>query len=158
MGRFCLVIALILLLFGMTATAAPAMEIAHSQERAWRMVEELSPQELHDVDLTAATPRHATSSYLPAETYPFTAPYTAEEMGYRLMEFTQRPRWSCAFANLWGSISAEGVLMNPGKSVTFMDYDDPVGVEAEFLRKPGKNSIVISIKTLFRLMPRVHNV
>jgi hypothetical protein len=75
---------------------------------------------------------------MPAEAYPFTAPYTAEEMGYRLMEFTQRPRWSCAFANLWGSISSEGVLMNPGKSVTFMDYEEPFGVEAEFLRKPGE--------------------
>ena len=63
---------------------------------------------------------------------------SAEEMGYRLMEFTQRPRWSSAFANLWGSISPQGVLMNPGKSITFMDYGEPVGVEAEFLRKPGE--------------------
>jgi len=59
-------------------------------------------------------------------------------MGYRLMEFTQRPRWSCMFANMWGSISAQGVLMNPGRSVTFMDYPEPQGVAAEFVKKPGE--------------------
>ena len=106
--------------------------------REWKTVEELSPQELSEVDFSTDTPRHAQIPYAPAEPYPFTAPYTAEEMGYRLMEFTQRPRWSCAFANLWGSISSQGVLMNPGRSTTFMDYPEPIGVDAEFLRKPGE--------------------
>jgi uncharacterized protein DUF1329 len=59
-------------------------------------------------------------------------------MGYRLMEFTQRPRWSCMFANAWGSISAQGVLMSPGRSVTLMDYLEPQGVAAEFVKKPGE--------------------
>ncbi len=75
---------------------------------------------------------------MPAEAYPFTAPYTAEEMGYRLMEFSQRPRWSCMFANLWGSITPQGVFMNPGKAIGLMNYADPQGVEAEFVRKPGE--------------------
>lgn len=117
---------------------ASAKDASVPREKTWKTADELSPQELREVDLSTNTPRHATVPYLPAEPYPFTAPYTAEEMGYRLMEFTQRPRWSCAFANLWGSISSQGVLMNPGKSVTFMDYDEPSGVEAEFLRKPGE--------------------
>ena len=107
-------------------------------ERSWKTVEELSPEELRNVDLRSETPRDSQVSYLPAEPYPFTAPYTAEEMGYRLMEFTQRPRWSCAFANLWGSITPQGVLLNPGKSITFMNYLGPDGVKAEFLRKPGE--------------------
>lgn len=106
--------------------------------RTWKMVEELAPEELKEVDLRTDTPRHPQLSYMPAEPYPFTAPYTAEEMGYRLMEFTQRPRWSCMFANMWGSISAQGVLMNPGSSVTFMDYPEPQGVAAEFVKKPGE--------------------
>ncbi|MBI3246718.1 MAG: outer membrane lipoprotein-sorting protein [Deltaproteobacteria bacterium] len=113
-------------------------EAASVQGREWKTVEELSPQELSAVDLSTDTPRHPQLSYAPAEPYPFTAPYTAEEMGFRLMEFTQRPRWSCAFANLWGSISSQGVLMNPGRSATFMDYAVPLGVESEFLRKPGE--------------------
>ena len=106
-------------------------------ERSWKTVEELSPEELRNVDLRSETPRDSQVSYLPAEPYPFTAPYTAEEMGYRLMEFTQRPRWSCAFANLWGSITPQGVLLNPGKSITFMNYLGPDGVKAEFVPQAG---------------------
>src|SRR4051794_16630642 len=78
--------------------------------RTWKTLSELSPEELAQVDLRSDTPRQAEYPYLPAEPYPFTPPYTAEEMGYRSMEFTQRPRWSCAYANLNGSISSEGSL------------------------------------------------
>ena len=106
--------------------------------RTWKLVEEMTPEELKAVELRTDTPRHPQFPYMPAEAYPFTPPYTAEEMGYRLMEFTQRPRWSCMFANVWGSISAQGVLMSPGRSVTFMDYPEPQGVAAEFVKKPGE--------------------
>ena len=138
MVRFWFGVTLMLVMAGVLVTSVSAAESVRAQDRTWKTVEELSPQELREVDLATSTPRHPTIPYLPAEAYPYTAPYTAEEMGYRLMEFTQRPRWSCAFANLWGSISPQGVLMNPGKSITFMDYGEPVGVEAEFLRKPGE--------------------
>lgn len=119
-------------------TRTSAEETHRSQTRTWKTVDELSPPELRDVDLSTNTPRHAQFPYMPAEPYPFTAPYTAEEMGYRAMEFTQRPRWSCVFANVWGSLSPQGVLLSPGKSITFMDYPEPVGVGAEFTRKPGE--------------------
>jgi hypothetical protein len=108
------------------------------QSRTWKLVEEMTAEELKEVDLRTDTPRHSQMRYMPAKAYPFTAPYTVEEMGYRLMEFTQRPRWSCMFANVWGSISAQGVLMSPGRSVTFMDYLEPQGVAAEFVKKPGE--------------------
>lgn len=122
----------------MTVMNGGASETSSSPGRTWKTVEELSPEELQNVDLRTDTPRDPQLSYAPAEPYPFTAPYTAEEMGYRLMEFTQRPRWSCAFANLWGSITSQGVLLNPGKSVTFMDYHGGDGVKAELLHKPGE--------------------
>jgi hypothetical protein len=112
--------------------------MVRSQERSWKTVDELSPEELREVDLATDTPRHAQIPYMPAEPYPFTAPYTAEKMGYRAMEFPQRPRWSCVFANIWGSISAQGVLLSPGKSITFVNYHEPAGVGAEFVRKPGE--------------------
>ena len=115
-----------------------AADSPSAQTRTWKTVEELSPQELSEVELATDTPRSATIPYMPAEAYPFTAPYTAEEMGYRLMEFSQRPRWSCMFANLWGSITPQGVFMNPGKAVGLMNYADPQGVEAEFVRQPGE--------------------
>src|SRR5262245_35261013 len=98
---------LILALTSAPVTAASAAEAGRIQKQTWKSVEDLSPQDLREVDLALSTPRHPTIPYLPAETYPFMAPYTAEEMGYRLMEFTQRPRWSSAFANVWGSISAQ---------------------------------------------------
>ena len=122
----------------LSAAFVRAGELGGAQSRTWKTVDELSPQELREVDLSTNPPRDQTTPYLLAEKYPFTAPYSAEEMGYRSMEFTQRPRWSCAFANLWGSISPQGVLLNPGKSVTFMNYNEPLGVEAEFVRKPGE--------------------
>lgn len=49
--------------------------------RTWKTVNELPVEELEQVDLRTDTPRRAEYPYLPAEPYPFTAPYTAEEMG-----------------------------------------------------------------------------
>jgi hypothetical protein len=106
--------------------------------RTWKTVSELTPQELRQVDLRTETPRHPEYSYLPAEPYPFTPPYTAEEMGYRMMEFTQRPRWSCAYANLFGSISGEGALLGQGRAVNLVAYPAPEGAAGELARKPGE--------------------
>ncbi len=106
--------------------------------RTWRTVPEMSPEELAQVDLHTDTPRRTDYPYLPAEPYPFTAPYTAEEMGYRAMEFTQRPRWSCAFANLFGSISSEGSLLGQGQGVNLVSYPSPEGAVVELSTKPGE--------------------
>jgi hypothetical protein len=106
--------------------------------RTWKTVSELSPAELAQIDLCADTPRHAEYPYLPAEPYPFTPPYTAEEMGYRMMEFTQRPRWSCAYANLFGSISSEGSLLGQGRAVNLVAYPAPEGAAVELAKKPGE--------------------
>src|SRR6266404_1531772 len=105
--------------------------------RTWKTLSELSPEELAQVDLRSETPRQAEYPYLPAEPYPFTPPYTAEEMGYRSMEFTQRPRWSCAYANLFGSISSEGSLMGQGQAVNLVTYPTPEGAGVELATKPG---------------------
>ncbi len=106
--------------------------------RTWKRVEELTPQELQRVDLRAQTPRHPQYPYLPSEPYPFSPPYTAEEMGYRAMEFTQRPRWSCVFANIFGSISSRGQLLVTGRAVGYMAYPSLLGVGAELERRPGE--------------------
>jgi len=104
----------------------------------WKTVSELSAEELAQVDLRTDSPRRSDYPYLPAESYPFTPPYTAEEMGYRSMEFTQRPRWSCAYANIFGSISSEGSLLGQGKAVNLVAYPDPEGVAVELTVKPGE--------------------
>ncbi len=78
--------------------------------RLWKTVSELSETERADIDLRPETPRDSQIPYLPAEKYPFSPPYTAEEMGYRAMEFPHMPRWSVAFADGFGSITSSGFL------------------------------------------------
>ena len=78
--------------------------------RMWKTVSELSETERADIDLRPDTPRDPQIAYLPAEKYPFSPPYTAEEMGYRAMEFPHMPRWSAAFADGFGSITSSGFL------------------------------------------------
>jgi hypothetical protein len=63
-----------------------------AESRTWKYLYELSDEERRNIDPRTATPRHATLPYLPAEPYPFTPPYTAEEMGLRAMEFPHIPR------------------------------------------------------------------
>ena len=117
--------------------------------RTWKTVSDLSPEELAQVDLRTDTPRHAEYPYLPAEPYPFTPPYTAEEMGYRTMEFTQRPRWSCVYANLFGSISSQGSLLGQGRAVNLVAYPPPEGVTVELARKPGEEVYRQLTQTLY---------
>jgi hypothetical protein len=129
---------MLLLLSPLFITPAWGASERDNTERTWKTVSELSPAELAHVDLRNDTPRLADYPYIPAEPYPFTPPYTAEEMGYRTMEFTQRPRWSCAYANLFGSISPEGSLMGQGRAVNLVTYPTPEGAGVELTTKPGK--------------------
>lgn len=123
-----------------------SVSVAHTQEastnatvsRTWKEVTELSAAELAQVDFRTDTPRHPSYPYLPAEPYPFSPPYTPEEMGLRAMEFTQRPRWSCVFANIFGSISSDGFLLVTGQAVGYMAYPSPAGVGVELATKPGQ--------------------
>jgi len=62
------------------------------------------------MDPAAATPRDRATPYLPAERYPFEPPFTAEEMGYRSMEFPHLSRWSHVMADVFGSITGRGFL------------------------------------------------
>lgn len=122
-----------------TTLPAAAEETNSSRKRTWKTVADLSPQERQKLDLAVDTPRHPQVPYLPAEPYPFTLPYTAEEMGYRLMEFTSRPRWSAVFARAWSSISTQGILLNPGSATNFLAYNAGAGgAEAELALKPGE--------------------
>ncbi len=128
MSRSCIVCCVVLLC---GVIAFPRFVLGAEQtpgtHRTWKTVEEMSEEELAQVQLEADTPRHAQIPYLPAEPYPFVPPYTAEEMGYRAMEFTPRTRWSSVVANSWASIAPQGVLLNPGTSITFVSYDSEIG-------------------------------
>src|SRR5688572_25691512 len=65
---------------------------AQTVTKTWRTVEELSSEERAELDFRTDTSRDPQIPYLPAEAYPFSPPYTAEELGYFLFELdTLRP-------------------------------------------------------------------
>ena len=49
-----------------------ALNAYETAERSWKTLDELSPAELAQVDLSTDTPRHPEHPYLPAEPFPFT--------------------------------------------------------------------------------------
>ncbi len=108
-----------------------AEEVEKDKSREWKYLSELSEEELKLIDLSTNTPRHAKLPYLPAEPYPFSPPYTAEEMGFRATEFPHSPRWSCVHADVVGSINSWGHLIEQSKVVVLVDYRTPEGLVGE---------------------------
>ena len=139
MSRSCIVCCVVLLCVLAFPCFVLGAEQTQQTSRTWKTVEQMSAEELAQVQLEGDTPRHAQVPYLPAEAYPFVPPYTAEEMGYRAMEFTPRTRWSSVVANSWASIAPQGVLLNPGTSITFVNYDSETsGVGKVLSAAPGE--------------------
>ena len=93
----------------------------------WKLASELTEAEQAEIDPRTNTPRHAQIPYLPAEPYPFSPPYTVEEMGYRAMEFSHIPRWSCAMADAYGSMTSGGYLRQ-GKTAGVVLYTPEEGL------------------------------
>lgn len=121
---------LLLLLF----TAA----FAHAAEsRSWKYLNELSESEKKNIDLRTETPRDAALPYLPAEPYPFTPPYTAEEMGLRAMEFPHMARWNHVQIEDFASMTPTGYISN-GKTIVLGLYDQPEGLGGYLRAKPGE--------------------
>jgi hypothetical protein len=83
---------------------------SQSPGKTWRLAAELTEVERALFDPRTDTPRDSQVPYLPAERYPFKPPYTAEEMGYRAMEFSHSPRWSCNLLDVTGTLTAQGYL------------------------------------------------
>ncbi len=128
--RIILVAFLLLLLFepGQADTA-----------RTWKSVDELTEAEQAEIDPRTNTPRHSQIPYLPAEKYPFSPPYTAEEMGYRGMEFSHIPRWSCGFADGFGSITSGGFLQQGTMPGVVLYVPDEEGLAGHlYATPPGK--------------------
>jgi hypothetical protein len=91
------------------ALLLPAAAIAQEGDgRTWRGVADLTPAEREIFDPSTDTPRSDQSPYLPAERYPFEAPYTAEEMGYRSREFVHVSRWPHSMVDVFGVITPSG--------------------------------------------------
>jgi uncharacterized protein DUF1329 len=110
--------------------------LLQAESRSWKYLSELSEEERRDIDLRTDTPRDTTLPYLPAEPYPFTPPYTAEEMGFRSMEFPHIPRWNFAQIEDYGSLMPTGYLFT-GKIITLAIHPYPEGLVSYFNTKPG---------------------
>ena len=113
--------------------------------KTWKTVAELSAKEKEQIDLSTDTPRDATFPYFPAEKYPFSPPYTAEEMGFRSMEFPHQPRWSCVYADAGATIDQWGHLIVQSKSVGLVAYNGTQGLLEELYTTPPGQSFVTSL-------------
>lgn len=118
---------------------------AQKGAKTWKTVAELSAKDKERIDLSIDTPRDATFPYLPAERYPFTPPYTAEEMGFRSMEFPHQPRWSCVYADAGATIDQWGHLIVQSKAVGLVAYGGTQGLLEELYATPPGQSFVTSL-------------
>lgn len=113
-------------LFGIACLVWTSSTLA--DEPTWKTVENLTAEEraLYDPDTTA--PRDSTLPYIPAEPYPFTAPFTAEEMGYRASEFVHISRWPYSLVDVFGVITSSGYI-NQGVGVSYIMQTTEPGLE-----------------------------
>ena len=91
----------------------------YAEEPTWRTLDQLSAEDLAAFDPATDAPRDAKVAYLPAEPYPFQAPYTAEEMGYRAAEFAHIARWPQSLVDVFGVITGSGYI-NQGVGVSYV--------------------------------------
>ncbi|MBI3757358.1 MAG: outer membrane lipoprotein-sorting protein [Deltaproteobacteria bacterium] len=108
-----------------------------ADSRTWKYLNELSEAERQNIDPRTETPRDATLPYLPAEPYPFTPPYTAEEMGIRSMEFPHMPRWNFVQIEDFGSLMPTGSL-STAKTIVLGLHVQPEGLDGYLKLKPGE--------------------
>lgn len=106
--------------------------------KTWKTLDELSAEERAVFDLRAETPRDSQIPYLPAEKFPFSPPYTAEEMGIRSMEFPHSPFWNCTLIDIAATVTNTGFLDQRVTIIPILYL--PTGGFAEHLytAKPGQ--------------------
>ena len=95
----------------------------------WRGLDQLTDDERAQLDFATNTPRDAKLDYLPAEAWPFKAPYTAEEMGYRAAEFVHISRWPHSLVDVFGVITSSGYI-SQGAGVTYIHQNVKPGFES----------------------------
>ena len=106
-------------------------------EPSWRGLDQLTVWERARVDLRINTPRDSKTPSLPAEPFPYAEPYTAEEMGFRSMDFTHTARWSHVMADAFGTITKEGYLTQ-GITVAMVDQMASPNAQSQIAVAPGE--------------------
>ena len=101
---------------------------AGATEPQWRAVEDMSAADRALFDPARSTARDSALDYVPAEPYPFTAPYTAEEMGFRSAEFIHVSRWPHVMLDVFGVVTPSGYI-NQGAFVNYAEIYARPGLE-----------------------------
>ena len=106
--------------------------LVHASERTWHSIHELSSQERKSLVLTTQHPHVPHRPNLPVEKFLFAAPYSAEEMGIRALEFPHTPLWNCLLIDIGITVTPEGFLdQQVGMSaVLALPQSDSPGQEA----------------------------
>ena len=120
------------------ASATQADEPLAPAGKTWKRVSEFSPEERARIDWRSETPRDAEIPYVPAERFPFEAPYSAEEMGFRVMNFSHNARWSHTIADSMGAITKSGYLSQSVSVLRMSIISEELGVPGQLATAPGK--------------------
>ena len=136
-ARQGVIVSLLGAFFALTLTGQ-GRALAQLPGKTWKSLDELSAGERGAVDLRADTPRDPAIPYLPAEAYPFTPPYTAEELGYLAFELdTLRPRFSHIWLSVVQSMTAAGYILTTLKNNTAILFFPQDGVAGLLRLPPG---------------------
>lgn len=126
-----------LLLLGLMVFAVGVNgQVSPVSNKSWRTLDQLNSGERARIDLRTHTPRDPKTGYLPAEPFPFTPPYTAEEMGYRTMDFPHTAPWSHVMADAFGTITKAGYL---SQGITVGVIDQVLSVRDHIYAESGAN-------------------
>jgi len=85
--------------------------------KTWKTIAELSATEQAQIDLRTGSPRDPQVPYLPAERFPFSPPYTAEEMGLRSLP-GETPIVPIILGETAKAIRASAMMLDEGVFVT----------------------------------------
>jgi hypothetical protein len=121
------------------ASAAYADQRLGPSNGTWTRVSEFSPEEKARIDWRSETPRAIEIPYLPAERYPFEAPFSAEELAYRLMNFSHNARWPHTIADCLGSVTKAGYLSQSITVVRIGIFSEQEGLPGHIFTPPGND-------------------
>ncbi|RLA47408.1 MAG: hypothetical protein DRR06_02595 [Gammaproteobacteria bacterium] len=102
----------------------------------WRTPGNLTASEQRRVDINSSSSDRGTVSYLPTEEWPFEAPFSAQEIGYRVMDFSHVPRWSHVMADAFGVLTKAGYLTQ-GVTVGMVEQISAPGALTQIESQPG---------------------
>jgi hypothetical protein len=133
-GFFKRAAAITLLLSQSVVGALADTPLVNPDQRTWRTLNELNASERNRVDVSVSSADGGLS--LPEEEWPFEAPFSAQEMGYRVMDFAHISRWSHIFADGFGSITKAGYL-SQGITVGMVEQVFDPGSKGQITSVPG---------------------